>query len=57
MEQLDQNTKMKDIFMEKISKMLSSQSKTGKMITNDCYQNIIRKLKLLNENQQDISYS
>ena len=39
---------MKEIFMERISELLSNQSK-NKMITNECYQNIIRKLKLLNE--------
>ena len=39
---------MKEIFMERISELLSNQSK-NKIITNECYQNIIRKLKLLNE--------
>ena len=49
MEQPDQNTKMKEIFMEKISELLSNQSKNSKILTNECYQTIIRKLKLLNE--------
>ena len=49
MEQPGQKTKMKEIFMEKISEILSSQSKNNKMITDEGYQNIIRKLKLLNE--------
>ena len=44
-----QKALMKEIFMEKISEMLSSQSKNNIMMTNECYQNIIRKLKLLNE--------
>ena len=39
---------MKEIFMERISELLS-QSKNNKIITNESYQNIIRKLKLLNE--------
>ena len=44
-----QKALMKEIFMEKISEMLLSQNKNNKMMTNESYQNIIRKLKLLNE--------
>ena len=49
MAQTNQKTVMKNIFMEKVSELLSNQSKNNKLLTNECYQTIIRKLKLLNE--------
>ena len=52
MEQNQDNShtsKMKEKFMEKISELLTNQAKNNKMMTEESYSNIIRKLKLLGD--------
>ena len=42
-------SKMKEKFTEKISELLKNQAKNNKMLTEESYLNIIRKLKLLSD--------
>ena len=52
MEQNQENShtsKMKEKFTEKISELLKNQAKNNKMLTEESYLNIIRKLKLLSD--------